>query len=56
VLAIAERYRHACSSEIDFLQALLPEAIVTRVAHRIVGGHLCAYHVQRKNDEGALSQ
>jgi predicted ArsR family transcriptional regulator len=54
VLAIAERYQHACSSELDFLQALLPEATVTRVAHRIAGGHFCAYHVQ-PNAEGSPS-
>jgi len=46
VLAIAERYQHACSSELEFLQALLPEATVTRVAHRIAGGHYCAYRVE----------
>jgi len=51
VLAIAERYQHACSTELNFLQALLPEATVTRVAHRIAGGHICAYHVQRTTDE-----
>lgn len=46
VLAIAQRYQHACSSELDFLQALLPDAEVTRVAHRIQGGHVCRYLVQ----------
>jgi predicted ArsR family transcriptional regulator len=51
VLAIAERYQHACSSELAFLQALLPEANVTRVAHRIAGGHFCAYEVRPTNEE-----
>jgi predicted ArsR family transcriptional regulator len=46
VLGVALRYRHACSSELEFLQALLPEAEVTRVAHRIAGGHICAYEVR----------
>ncbi len=46
VLGVALRYRHACSSELDFLQAALPEAAVTRIAHRINGGHVCAYLVQ----------
>ena len=55
VLAIAERYQHACSSELEFLQALLPEATVTRVAHRISGGHFCAYEV-RLNGEGPVSE
>ncbi len=45
VLAVAERYRHACSTELGFLQALLPDADVTRIAHRIAGGHLCAYRI-----------
>jgi predicted ArsR family transcriptional regulator len=43
---VALRYRHACSSELDFLQAALPNAEVTRIAHRINGGHVCAYLVQ----------
>lgn len=46
VLGVALRYQHACSSELEFLQALLPEAEVTRVAHRIAGGHICAYEVR----------
>jgi predicted ArsR family transcriptional regulator len=46
VLDVALRYRHACSSELDFLRAALPEADVTRIAHRINGGHVCAYLVR----------
>jgi DeoR family suf operon transcriptional repressor len=46
VLAVAQRYRHACSTELGFLQALLPEAAVTRVAHRLGGAHVCAYEVK----------
>jgi DeoR family transcriptional regulator, suf operon transcriptional repressor len=45
VLGVALRYQHACSSELAFLQAALPEAEVTRIAHRINGGHVCAYLV-----------
>lgn len=45
VLAIAQRYQHACSTEIDFLRALLPDASVTRVAHRLKSGHVCAYEI-----------
>lgn len=45
VLGVALRYGHACSSELDFLRAALPEAEVTRIAHRIQGGHVCAYLV-----------
>lgn len=45
VLSVALRYDHACGSELAFLQAALPEAEVTRIAHRIGGGHVCAYAV-----------
>ena len=45
VLGVALKHRHACSSELDFLQAALPEAEVVRIAHRINGGHVCAYLV-----------
>jgi DeoR family suf operon transcriptional repressor len=46
VLAVAQRYRHACSTELEFLQQLLPAATVTRVAHRLGGGHVCAYEIR----------
>lgn len=45
VLTVAQRYSHACSSELDFLQLALPEADVTRIAHRLNGAHVCAYRV-----------
>jgi DeoR family suf operon transcriptional repressor len=46
VLSVARRYNHACSSELAFLQAALPDADVTRVAHQLVAGHVCAYEVR----------
>jgi DeoR family suf operon transcriptional repressor len=46
VLGVALRHRHACSSELAFLQAALPQAEVTRIAHRLNGGHVCAYLVR----------
>ena len=49
VLGVALRYQHACSSELTFLQAALPEAEVTRIAHRINGGHVCAYQVMPRS-------
>ena len=48
VLAIAQQHRHACNTELAFLQALLPEAEVTRIAHRLNGGHVCAYEVKSR--------
>jgi DeoR family suf operon transcriptional repressor len=48
VLAVAQRYRHACSTELAFLQAILPNATVTRIAHRLNGAHVCSYEVRPK--------
>jgi DeoR family transcriptional regulator, suf operon transcriptional repressor len=50
VLAVAQRYRHACSTELAFLQAILPNATVTRIAHRLNGAHVCSYEVRPKTD------
>lgn len=49
VLSVAHRYSHACASELAFLQEALPDANVTRVAHQITAGHVCAYEVRRKS-------
>lgn len=53
VLGVAMRYGLACSSELAFLQAALPDADVTRIAHRINGGHVCAYLVAPRAEQGA---
>lgn len=50
VLSVARRYGMACSSELAFLQAALPDAQVTRIAHRIAGAHVCAYEVRPQNE------
>jgi DeoR family suf operon transcriptional repressor len=52
VLGVALRYGHACSSELSYLQAALPSAEVTRIAHRISGGHVCAYLVTPRDEMG----
>ena len=48
VLSVAHRYSHACASELAFLQDALPDADVTRVAHQVTSGHVCAYEIRRK--------
>jgi DeoR family transcriptional regulator, suf operon transcriptional repressor len=45
ILTVARRRPDACRSEIEFLQAVLPEATVERVSHIVAGGHQCAYVV-----------
>lgn len=45
VLGVALRYGHACSSELDFLRAALPDAEIERTSHIVAGAHVCAYRV-----------
>jgi predicted ArsR family transcriptional regulator len=47
ILDVAQRYGQACQSELEFLRDALPAATVERVAHRIGGGHVCAYDIRR---------
>jgi DeoR family suf operon transcriptional repressor len=47
ILDVAQRYEQACQSELEFLREALPAATVERVAHRIGGGHVCAYDIRR---------
>jgi DeoR family suf operon transcriptional repressor len=45
ILAVAQKYGQACTSEIDFIRTVLPEADVERVSHIIDGAHHCAYEI-----------
>jgi DeoR family suf operon transcriptional repressor len=49
IFDIALRYGHACSSELDFLRAALPDADVVRVRHMVEGSTYCAYDVTPHN-------
>lgn len=46
ILAVAQRYGHACGAELAFLREALPDADVTRVSHILTGAHACAYDVR----------
>jgi DeoR family suf operon transcriptional repressor len=48
IWAVAQRYGQSCSSEIDFIRAVLPEADVERVEHMVAGAPRCAYEVRRR--------
>ncbi|HXY93958.1 MAG TPA: helix-turn-helix domain-containing protein [Acidimicrobiia bacterium] len=50
IWAVAERYGQACSSEIDFIRAVLPGADVERVQHMVAGARRCAYEVRATTD------
>ncbi len=46
IWSVASRYPQACSSELDYLRALIPEASVQRVTHKTSGAHTCAYDIR----------
>jgi predicted ArsR family transcriptional regulator len=47
ITEVARRYGQACSSEIDFIRAVLPEARVERTSHIVEGARHCAYEITR---------
>ncbi len=48
IFAVAREHPQACSTEIEFLRAALPEADIERVTHMMAGSHSCSYEVRRK--------
>jgi predicted ArsR family transcriptional regulator len=46
ILAVAREHPHACSSEIEFIRAVLPEADVERTTHMVSGAHSCTYEIR----------
>lgn len=46
IWAVAQRYGQACTSELDFIRAVLPGAEVERVQHMVAGARHCAYEVR----------
>lgn len=46
IWAVAQRYGQACTSEIEFIRAVLPGAQVERVQHMVAGARRCAYEIR----------
>jgi DeoR family suf operon transcriptional repressor len=46
IRAVAQRYGQACTSEIEFIRAVLPEASVERTLHMVAGAPRCAYEIR----------
>ncbi|MCD9622825.1 helix-turn-helix transcriptional regulator [Rhabdothermincola salaria] len=42
---VANRYRQACTAELDFIRDLIPGATVERVTHKTEGAHTCTYEI-----------
>ena len=48
IFAVAGEHPLACSTELEFIRAVLPEAEVERVTHMMAGGHSCSYELRRR--------
>ncbi len=46
IWAVAQRYGQACTSELEFIRAVLDGADVERVQHMVAGAKHCAYEVR----------
>lgn len=46
IFAVAGEHPQACSTEIEFIRAVLPEATVERTTHMIAGAHACSYDIR----------
>jgi DeoR family suf operon transcriptional repressor len=42
---VASQFGQACTSELEFIRDLIPEARVERVAHKAIGAHTCMYEI-----------
>ncbi len=49
ILAVALRYGNACSSELEFIRVVLPDATVERLSHMVAGAHHCGYEIRPIN-------
>lgn len=42
---VANHYGQACTTELDFIRDMIPDAKVERVTHKTAGAHSCAYEI-----------
>jgi DeoR family suf operon transcriptional repressor len=52
ISAVAQKYGQACTSEIEFIRAVLPGATVERILHMVAGAPRCAYEVKARPATG----
>lgn len=48
IWAVAQRYGQCCTSEVEFIRAVLPGARVERIQHMVAGASRCAYEIRWK--------
>jgi predicted ArsR family transcriptional regulator len=45
IWAVASHYQQACTTELEFIRDLIPDATVERITHKTAGAHTCAYEI-----------
>ena len=45
IWAVATQYTQACTTELEFIRDLMPDATVDRVTHKTAGAHTCSYEI-----------
>ncbi len=53
IWAVASRYAMACTTELEFIQEVIPDADVTRVIHKVAGAYVCAYEIRARTRPSA---
>ena len=48
IWAVASQYGLACTTELEFIQDVIPDADVTRVIHKVAGAYICAYEIRAR--------
>ena len=56
IWAVASRYGLACTTELEFIQEVIPDADVTRVIHKVAGAYLCAYEIRARTRPSSKSR
>jgi DeoR family suf operon transcriptional repressor len=49
IFVVAREHPLACSTELEFLRAALPEAEIERVTHMMAGAHACSYEIRHRD-------
>jgi predicted ArsR family transcriptional regulator len=48
IFAVAREHPLACTTELEFIRAALPEAEIERVTHMMAGAHACSYEIRER--------
>jgi DeoR family suf operon transcriptional repressor len=56
IWAVASHYSLACTTELEFIQEVIPDADVTRVTHKVAGAYVCAYEIRARSSPSSKTR